>query len=217
MQLISRLLNLEFEQVWSYQKIRLAEKVIAWIVGVILVLTALTYTWYINQPVDITIRLNEVSEHNEMLPPLKDAEVTIMFDNKTEVDTICSLDDSVVFKEIAHKNLNKKVRVMVKFRNYMNLDTTLALSQTVVLNIKRNPAVFGNIHFRLWNPNKEQVVANTEMKIAGYKVLSDDEGNVELFIPLEYQNTFYRIEASIPLDNEKIYMPCGKDDVVLTK
>lgn len=217
MQLISRLLNLEFEQVWSYQKIRLAEKVITWIVGVILVLSALTYTWFINQPVDISIRLNEISEHNEMLPPLKDAEVTIIFDNKSEVDTICSLGDSVVFKEIAHKNLNKMVRVMLKCRNYMNLDTTLVLSKMVILNIKRNPAVFGDIHFRLWNPDKEQVVANTEIKIAGYKVLSDDEGNVELFIPLEYQKPFYYIEASIPLDNEKICMPCGKDDVVLTK
>ena len=158
MQLISRLLNLEFEQLWSYQKIRLAEKVIAWGGGVILVLSALTYTWYINQPIDITMRLNEVSEHNEKLPPLKDAEVTIMFDNKTEVDTIRSLDDSAVFKEIAHKNLNKKVRVIVKCQNYMDLDTVFVLSKTVALNIRRNPAVFGDIHFRLWTPDRAAVL-----------------------------------------------------------
>lgn len=217
MQLISRLLNLEYEQLWSYQKIRLAEKVIAWVVGMILVVSALTYTWVVNQPVDITTRLEEVSAHNKMLPSLKDAEVTIMFDNKTEVDTIRSMGDSVVFKEIAHKNLNKEVRVIVKCQNYMDIDTTFVLSKTVVLNIKRNPAVFGNILFRLWNPDIEKAVANTEVEIAGYKTVSDNEGKVELFVPLEHQQPFYHIEANIPLDKDTIHLPCGRDVVVLTK
>ena len=217
MQLISALLHLEFEQLWSYQKIRLAEKIVAWVAGIILVLSALTYTWYINQPVDITTRLKEVSAHNEKLPSLKDAEVTIMFDNKIEVDTIRSLCDSVVFKEIAHKNLNKEVRIIVKCQNYLDVDTTFVLSKNVVLYVKRNPMVFGKVHFRLWNPDIEKAVANIEVEIAGYKAVSDDEGNVELFIPLKHQQPFYHIETNIPLDNDTIYLPCGKDDVVLTK
>lgn len=217
MQLISKLLNLEFEQLWSYQKIRLVEKIIAWVVGVIVVLSALTYTWYINQPVDITTRLKEVPAHNEKLPSLKDAEVTIIFDNKTEIDTIRSMGDSVVFKEIAHKNLNKEVRVVVKCQNYMDIDTTFVLSKAVVLYIKRNPLVFGNIHFRLWNPDLEKAVANTEVEIAGYKAVSDNEGNVELFIPLEHQQPSYQIKTNIPLEKDTIYLPCGQDDVVLTK
>ena len=99
----------------------------------------------------------------------------------------------------------------------MDLDTILLLSKTVVLNISRNPAVFGNIHFRLWNPDIEKAVANTEVEIAGYKAVSDDEGNVEFFIPLEHQQSLYKIKVNIPLDNDTIYLPCGKDDVVLTK
>ena len=155
--------------------------------------------------------------HNVKLPSLKDAEVTIMFDNKTEVDTIRSMGDSVVFKEIAHKNLNKDVRVIVKCQNYLDIDTTFVLSKTVELNIKRDPVVFGSIHFRLWNPDIEKAVANTEVEIAGYKAVSDNEGNVELFIPLEHQQPVYQIKANIPLENDTIYLPCGKDDVVLTK
>lgn len=217
MQLISRLLNLEFEQLWSYQKIRLAEKVIAWIVGMILVLSALFYTAYINKSVDITARLKETSIYNEQLPSLKDAVVTLMLGDKTEIDTIHSIDEKVLFREIAHKHLGKEVRVTAKCQNFVDIDTTIVLSRNVILNIKRNPEVFGNIHFRLWNPDVEKAVANTEVEIAGYKAVSDDDGNVELFIPLEHQQPSYQIKANIPLENDTIYLPCGKDDVVLTK
>ena len=217
MQLISRLLNLEFEQLWSYQKIRLAEKVIAWVVGVILMVSALFYTAYINKSVDITAGLKETSIHNEQLPSLKDAVVTIMLGDKTEIDTIHSIDEKVLFREIAHKHLGKKVRVTVKCQNFIETDTVFVLTKDVVLNIKRNPDIFGNIHFHLWNPDTERAVANTEVEIAGYKVVSDNEGDVELFIPLEHQQPSYQIKANIPLENNTIYLPCGKDDVVLTK
>ncbi len=217
MQLISALLHLEFEQLWSYQKIRLAEKVIAWIVGVILVLSALSYTAYINKSVDISAGLKETSIHNEQLPSLKDAVVTLMLGDKTEIDTIHSIDEKVLFREIAHKHLGKEIRVTAKCQNFIDIDTTIVLSRNVILNIKRNPEVFGNIHFRLWNPDIEKAVANTEVEIAGYKAVSDDEGNVEPFIPLEHQQPVYQIKANIPLENDTIYLPCGKDDVVLTK
>ena len=113
MQLISRLLNLEFEQLWSYQRIRLAERVIAWIVGLIIVFGAISYTAYINKDVDITTRLKETSIHNEQLPPLKDAIITIMFDNKTEVDTIHSLEAGCVFTNVPHRYLNKEIRMKI--------------------------------------------------------------------------------------------------------
>ena len=217
MQLISRLLDLEFEQLWSYQRIRLVEKIIAWVAGVILGLSALSYTAYINKSVDITAGLKEVSIQNEQLPPLKDAVITLILGDKTEVDTVHSIDEKVLFKEIAHKHLGKEVRITVKCQNYMDIDTNFVLSKAVALNIKRNPLVYGNIHFRLWNPNIEKAITNTEVEIAGYKAVSDDEGSVVLFIPLERQRPFYLIKTNIPLDNDTIYLPCGIDDVVLTK
>lgn len=106
---------------------------------------------------------------------------------------------------------------MVRCQNYMDIDTSIVLSKMVVPNIKRNPVVFGNIHFRLWNPDIEKAVANAEVEIAGYKAVSDRESDVELFIPLEQQRPFYQIKVNIPLENDTIYLPCGKDDVVLTK
>lgn len=215
MQLISRLLHLEFEQLWSYQKIRLAEKVIAWIVGMIFVLSALFYTAYINKSVDITASLKEISIHNEQLPPLKDAVVTLMLGDKTEVDTIHSIDEKVLFREIAHKHLGKQVRVFVRCQNFIDIDTVFVLTKDVVLNIHRNPSVYGDIQIRLWNPEKEEPVSNVELKVAGQTTTSDNEGRVALFIPLKKQQESYHIVASVPLANDTIYLPCGQDDVIL--
>lgn len=217
MQLISKLLNLNFEQLWSYQKIRLAEKIISWIIGVIMVLSALTYTWWINQPVDIAVQLNEATVQNPQLPPLKDAVVNITFDNKTETDTIHTLDSNGSFVYVPHKFLGKEVQIKVSCQNYMDLDTSLVLTKVLLLNISRNPAVFGNIHFRLWDPYAEVFVTDTQVEIAGYKTTSNQEGLVELFIPLEQQQPFYHIETTIPLNNDKIVMPCGTDAVVTLK
>ena len=217
MQLISRLLNLEFEQLWSYQKIRLAERIIAWIVGIILVLSALSYTWYANQTVDITTSLKEISVRNNNLPPLKDAIVTLVYDNKTEVDTIHSMDTCAIFTKIHRRYLNTEVRMKVTCRDFVDVDSTFKLSKDVALNIQRDSSVYGNVHFRLWNPDMEKPVANAEIEIAGHTTTSDEDGRVKLFVPLEFQEKKYFIKSSIPLENNTVYLPCGPDDVVLTK
>ena len=216
MQLISRLLGLEFEQLWSYQRIRLAEKAASWTIGTLLVIGALFYTAYINRSVDVTARLKETSVHNEQLPQLKDAVVMIMLGDKLEVDTVHSIDESVIFREIAHKHLNKEVRIKVVCQNYLSIDTSIVLTKNIVLNIRRDPSVFGNVHFRLWNPEKEEPVSNAKIEIAGRLITSDKDGRVTLFVPLESQKQNYIIRSSIPLVNDTLY-PCGPNDVVLTK
>lgn len=218
MQLISALLHLEFEQLWSYQKIRLAERIIVWVVGVILVFSALFYTAYIHKSVDIMVGLKEVSIRNEQLPPLRDAVVTLVLGDKTEVDTIHSIDEKVLFREIAHKHLGKEIRVTIKCQNYMDLDETIVLSRDVVLNIKRNPAVYGNLRYKLWNPETERTSPNTEIVIDGHRVTSDVEGYVTLTIPLAEQKVAYPISSeSIELEDSVVHGYCGPDDIILFK
>ncbi len=213
MQLVSKLLNLEFEQLWSYQRIRFAEKIIAWVVGLITVFGAISYTAYINKDIDITTRLRETSFHNDQLPPLKDAVVTILFNNKTEVDTIPSLDSSRVFTNIPRRYLNKRIHVKVSCQDFMDVDTMVVLTKDVILNIQRNPSQYGEVHFRLWDSDGYGV-ANVEMEIAGQTVVSDNTGQVSLFIPLEKQQTKYLIKSNVHMKDDTIYLPCGPDDTI---
>ena len=154
-QLVSKLLGVEFDAIWQRHKRQLIRKAVAWTVGIIAVLCALIFVWRANQPVDVNLKLNESSVHNENLPPLKDAVVTMTLDNEIKIDTLESLDGNLVFNNIPHRYLNQKVRFSVSCPNFIDTDTSLLLTPDVTLNIARNDSVFGKVNFRIYNPNEE--------------------------------------------------------------
>ena len=216
-QLISKLLGVEFDAIWQRHKRLLVKKIFAWSIGIIAVLAALIGVWVTNQPLDVEIKLNEASFHNHHLPPLKDSIITLTLDNETKTDTISSLDDSIVFANIPRRFIDNKVCMQFICQDYFKKDTTIILSEKNVLNVNRDSTVFGNIHFRIWNPDTETPVPHSKIEIAGYEAVSDENGNITLFIPLEQQRKAYHIIATQPLVTDSIYMPCGDDDVVLTR
>lgn len=216
-QLISKLLGVEFDAIWQRHKRLLIQKIITWAILSIAVVASLIGVWITNQPVDVEMRLKEASVHNDQLPPLQNAIITITFDNETKADTLQHMDNNIVFTNIPHRFIGKEVRVTATCRDYLDVDTTITLSKDVILNISRNPSVFGNVHFRLWDPETEKPLANEVIEIAGQTATSDEDGRVSLFIPLEAQQTKYAIKSSVPLANDTVYLPCGPDDVILTE
>ena len=103
-------------------------------------------------------------------------------------------------------------------QNFITTDTVILLSKNVNIDVRRNPEVFGNICFKLWNPDTEQTSANTEMDIDGHSATSDSNGYVSLTIPLEEQETTYPVSSSsISLYDKTITLPCGPDDVIIFK
>lgn len=216
-QLISKLLGVEFDAIWQRHKRLLIQKTIAWTIGIIVVLAALIGVWFTNQPVDVEVRLNEVSVHNDNLPPLKDAVVTLTLDNETKTDTIRSLETATIFTNIPHRFVNNKVRVRVDCLNFLPVDTNILLSRTFAIDIRRDPSVYGSLRYRLWVLHLEESLTNTDITIDGHKVTSDEEGIVTLMIPLEEQKTVYPIVSSLPLIDSLVYAPCGPDDVISFK
>ena len=215
-QLISKLLGVEFDTIWKRHKRLLIQKTVAWTIGIIAIVAALVGVWVTNQPVDVEVRLNETSVRNDNLPPLQEAVVTMVLDNETKNDTIRTLDSPVTFANIPHRFLNEKVRVMMECQYYLPVDTVILLSKTVSIDIQRDPKVFGAIHFRLWNPDTERTSANTELTVDGHQATSNDDGYVTLSIPLEEQKTVYPVSSSaLIFENGVVCPPCGPDDVVV--
>lgn len=216
-QLISKLLGVEFDAIWQRHKRLLIQKIITWAILLIVVVASLIGVWIANQPVDVEMRLKEASVHNDQLPPLQNAIITITLDNETKTDTLHNIDNSIVFTNIPHRFIGKEVRVTATCRDYLDVDTMITLYKDVVLNISRNPSVFGDVHFRLWNPETEKPLENEVIEIAGQTATSDEDGRVSLFVPLEVQQAKYAIKSSVPLANDTVYLPCGPNDVILTE
>ena len=216
-QLISKLLGVEFDAIWQRHRRRQVHIAAAWTAGGIAVIAALLYVWRISQPFDAEIHLNEASVHNDNLPPLKDAIITMRLDNETKSDTICSLNSNLVFSNIPHKFLKKPVQVSVSCCDFLPIDTVFALTQSVTLDIHRDPKVYGDVHFCTWNTESETSLANTALFVEGFEVTTDEKGCVSIFIPLEAQKKTYRVSAHVPLKDSILTMPSGANDVLLTK
>ena len=216
-QLITKLLGVEFDSIWQRHKRLLRQKIVAWTVGIIVVLAALAGVWLKGQPVDVTVSLNETTVHNDNLPPMKDAVVTVELVNETKTDTIHSLDATAVFANVPHKALGKTIRLTVACRDWLSVDTSFILTKNVAVNMSRNPHPYGDVTFRLWSIAKEQGVANTQVTLAGQTATSDAEGYVKMFIPLERQSGRYKVECSLPLEDNSLSMPTTESTALIVK
>lgn len=214
-QLITKLLGVEFDNIWQRHRRLLRKKIAAWTVGIVLVIAALLGVWINSWPVDVAVSLNETTAHNEALPPLKDAEITLTLENEIKKDTIRSLDSNVIFANIPNNAVGEKVHVTVKCKDWLPVDTTLVLSKDVKVNMARDPHAYGDVEFRLWNMNKESGVGNTQVSIAGINAISDGKGYVRVFIPLEKQSDRYKIDSPLRLETDILTMPTTKSRAII--
>lgn len=216
-QLISKLLNVEFDSIWRRHRRQLIQRLILSVAGILVILAAFVALWLMTRPVDVSVKLKEATVHNSQLPPLHDAVVTLTIDNETKADTLKSLDDKGFFPNIPHRAIGKKARITFAGNDWEPLDTTLVLSDQNIINIRRNPHRYGDVSFCLWNLSTEQGVGNTRLTIAGQTVTSDVDGKVSVFIPLARQNVVYTIESERELEDNKLTMPTTESTVILTK
>lgn len=213
-QLVSKLLGVEFDSIWQRHKRQLIRRIIAWTIGAIAVLAALGWVWAANQPFDARVSLNEASVQNDQLPPLQDAVVTVMLENESKSDTIHAIGQDGVFNNIPHRFMDQEVNVTFTCKDFLPLDTTLKLTLDVTLNVYRDPSVYGHVHFGIWDPETENFIPNATVEVAGQKAVSNEDGQVVFSVPLESQRKTYQVKAQFPLYNDIITMPCGENDVV---
>lgn len=207
---IAKMLGLEFDELWQREKRRKVRNALCWAAGLMAVFVAFLSVIINSQPFDMNLKLSERSVHNDNLPPLKDAVITLFLDDKTEMDTLRTLESAVAFKHIPHKYLNKPVKIHVTCQDFLSVDTVIKLTKDIELGIARDPSIYGDVHFRIFNPSTEEFVPNLTFNIDGHRVSSDANGSVTLFIPLAEQKREYQVSSSVPLLQDCIYMPCGE-------
>ena len=215
-QLISKLLGVEFDTIWQRHKRLLIGKCIAWAIGIVCVLSAMIGVYVVNQPIDVKLKLNEASYLNTNLPPLRNAEVVLKLQNEEKRAVVVSLDSFAVFKNIPSKFLNKEVQVLAHAKDYLDVDSTVFLSENLTIDIHRNPSVYGDVKFQIWDEDANGVPL-VDVSILGYKDTSTIDGYISLYIPLEEQRDKYHVASSVPLQRETIYMPCGENDILIIK
>lgn len=209
-QLISKLLGIEFDDIWQRHKRLLVRRITAWIFGSALVVVALFTVKNTYQSFDMEIKLKEASFHNMQLPPLQQIVVTLQIDEDSRYDTLTSLSECAKFKNLPHRLLKNETRITVTTldermqKAYHDLDTSLCLANELELPLHRDTTIYGLVFFRIAGTIDNSVTATIE----GTTLSPDSEGLYSIYIPLEKQKPSYCITASMPLSSDTIYMPC---------
>lgn len=213
-QLITKLLGVEFDSIWQRHKRRLAIKVAAITLGLMAVISALILTWKLNQPFDVRITVEE-QQKVESLPPLRNVLVSLFLDNECKTDTVNHAEDAACLTNIPHHFFGEKVKITAGCNRFLPFDTIVVLNENVNVTLKRDVSVFGNVHFTIYDGEKG--IPDVKVSLAGIEAVSDSQGVVNLQVPLEKQQVFYVMKTSVPLETDTVFMPCGKDDVIYAK
>lgn len=206
-QLITKLLGVEFDSIWQRHKRLMREKIALIVISIVMALSAILCAWMMNRPVDVMFRLNETSFHNDNLPPLSDAIVTLTLQNEIKQDTISAIDSFVTFANIPHSAIGKEVRIAVSAADWQTMDTVVTLSKDLTIPISRDPEPYGNIRFKLWNIEQAKTYPYATVTISGHEATADAEGRVRYTMPLAEQSVTYEVTATKPKLKDILYMP----------
>ena len=214
-QLVTKLLSVEFDSLWQRHKRLLRRKCALWAVGAVAVVATIIGVWLANQPVDVNIRLQETSVHNDHLPPLREAVVSLTLDNETKRDTLDGIDDVAFFANVPHKAIGSSAHLTVECGNWLTMDTAITLAKESTLGIRRDPSPYGSVSFTLWDTKKSEGKANVRVTIAGVEATSDANGMIRLAVPLERQDTVYVVHSAVPLLDSLLRMPVTESSVMV--
>lgn len=202
-QLITKLLGIEFDALWQRHKRWMVQKVSCLLLCIITVLVTILGVWKTNQPVDVKVMLREASVPNTSLPPLTNARVLMIYDNDTITKRTASVNDDLWFNRLPASMIGKEVRINIidSLGLYCKVDTVLHISKEFTIGIRRDPKKYGYVKFRLLDAQTYQPIENCEVEIEGQSAISDSNGNILITIPLERQRTEYEIHSSVLLED----------------
>jgi len=213
-QLITKLLGIEFDTLWNRHRRIIIRQTVTFISATAIIISALFAASSAHRPSDVSVELCEMTPANHNLPPLSNASVTLILDNERKDTTAVSLSDTVTFSNIPADKLGKSARILFSCEDFMPIDTTVILRDNISLNISRDPYAFGHIRFTLYDSNAKPV-ADKRMHIDGIETKSDENGLVELLIPIERQRPVYRITSTdVTLRDTLKDAKCGSGDAI---
>ena len=209
-QIVSRMLDVNYDELWNRERRRIITRAIVSTLLSILFVCALALMWFFNQPFTSQVTLTESSAHNANLPALHDAVVTLSLGDEIKTDTLKSIDECGVFRNLPARMKGKEVRINVTAQDWLSLDTTLVLTENVQLPVVRDPNIYGHVSLTVLQDGK--LLTNTPLKIAGHSVKTDENGHFEIDLPLSEQATEYPLINPANGKATMVFPPFGPTD-----
>lgn len=213
-QLISKLLGVEFDAIWHRHRRAMIRRAVCWAVGAVTVASALALAWRVNRPVDVDVRL-DLQQDSRSLPPMENGTVTLHLDNEIKQSTLPRGAMSAQFANIPRKYIGREVRVSFVCEDFIRTDTVLRLDEDNTISICRDPAIYGDVRFRIYDIAEGRFVTDAEVMVDGKSLRCDTSGVYSTTVPLERQATYYVVQTDVALENDTLVVPCGDNAVLM--
>ena len=205
-QLITKLLGIEFDDIWQRHKRLMAERIAVLSAVTVAVVTVIIWALVSNLPVDVNIRLEETTPKNVSLPQLSDAELTLTVGDYQRTERITSIDDGAQFIQIPRSLLGRSAKLkFVDFpdtpdaMNYYPREVELKLEKSMTLAIRRDTVKYGRLKAKFIDSHYRPIPRHTTT-IAGQQYTADDEGLIDIQIPFSRQARSYVVEGDTLTD-----------------
>lgn len=214
MQVVSRMLDVNYDQLWQRRRRQLIRRWVMSIIGAVMVIGAVVGAAWMNLPKDVQVTI-EPTEQVANLPEDWQAEVVLHLDKEDVALNLSHQQPDGFFYDIPAALMGEKVGLTMTARDYQRLDTTVVLSTTLHLPLRRDPNRYG--HLMATVVRDGMPLKGVTLAIAGQTVTTDSNGRIELHVPLTEQRVAYPIQTNLHLEWDTLYAPCGQGDVIIVE
>ena len=216
-QLISKLLDVEFDGIWKRHQRQLIGQWIAYAMVALAFVGGVFITWQRNKDITVHVHSQEILVPNPYLPELKDLIVSLYVGEEKKIDTIHGRE-SIPLHHIPGRFKNRMVRLTVTHADFTPLfrevDTLIPLSGTLVIPILRDTNEYGKIDVQLIDKQSHKPLANTIALINNDSACSNEEGLISCSIPYANQKQTYTIYIPRYQVVDTIYMPAQDRGII---
>lgn len=181
----------------QYHQESKSSRYLRWVLLIFVPLLALglAYFWYQNkvlsEPLVFSVRVDNHTPNSEL--PQPEAKITLNYGDKTETQLVAT---EAIFKSIPANFKNEKIQVKCEVEGFFNIDTTLALTdKLLIVPIYRDnslASISGNVSL---DTSSDQLIAleGVEVEVQHLRTLTDGNGNFTLQIPFAQQRVQQRV------------------------
>lgn len=218
-QLVSKLLGVEFDSIWQRHKRLMFWKWMGYLSLCVLFVLSTCLAWGMSKDTAITITSQEILPPNNQLSPLRDMIVSLYLDEETKTDTMLNVGDVVVFHHVPKRYLHKPIRIHISHAEFTPLfeeiDSTCLLQTNMSMSILRDTNEYGDINVKLISRSAKSALSHTLVTVNDDTLYTNEEGILNHHVVYAKQENGYRLYIPKYNYSDSIYMPSQENGIIL--
>ena len=193
--LVGRLLDLDFGELWNRRR-HLLIKLSSAAVLVLAAIGVLLFKTMRARPFDVSVQLQDAYSHLPLSQTHTDSLYLYLGDEDVRSTVVLDTDSTVDFRNIPGKFKDEPVKMSFRAYGFEPFDTVIRLGQSVNLPLVRDSSTYGHIRYQIRSNATDAPLSGVTVDFGFAQVTTDEQGVLDVQIPLEHQQTYYPVVIS---------------------